>query len=168
MKDIKMKVVHQNEEKKTETSREEEAASLYGILKELPKPDVKFRLNSSQKYWYKYFGEELISTGKLAKVDLIHLVTLSIAVSTFSEAVKMMNEKGYNGGVVQTFGSGAQQISPHIVVQNKQIPVIKEISAHFGFGFKDRTKIKTVEDGGLSNQLSLLDQIDEMLKGQAI
>lgn len=159
-----MEVAHKNNGDIKSKKNDAEAAALYEILKKLPKPDVKYRLNSNQKYWYNYFGQELVLTNKLTKVDLVHLVTLSVAMSIYSESVKTMNEKGYDGGVVQTFKSKAQQISPHIVVQNKQLPIIKEISAHFGFGFKDRSKLKNVgpTDKG---QLSLFDKTMKELHG---
>ena len=157
-----MKVAHKNNGEIKSKENDAEAAALYEFLEKLPKPDVKYRLNSNQKYWYNYFGQELVLTNKLTKVDLVHLVTLSVAMSIYSESVKTMNEKGYDGGVVQTFKSKAQQISPHIVVQNKQLPIIKEISAHFGFGFKDRSKLKNVKTPD-SGQYSLFEEMKKQL-----
>lgn len=122
---------------------------LYKVLKKLPAAPGKFNLNDTQKYWYRFYGKELLATDKLTKVDLIHLVKLSVAVTMYQDAVGQMNLKGYSGGVVQTFTTGAQQIAPHVVAQKMALGNIAEVSKHFGFSFLDRNglvKIPTAAD----------------------
>ena len=111
---------------------------LYKVIKRLPEPSARFSLNSQQKYWYKFYGGELIKTKKLAKVDLIHVVKLAVAVSIYQAAVKEMNKKGYIGGVIQRFTNNVEQVSPHITAQKNALNQISEVSKHFGFSFLDR------------------------------
>ena len=120
----------------------EKSNELYQALNKLPAPISRFNLNTDQKHWYKHFGKELLSTNQLAKVDLIHLHKLAVAVDIYTQAVAAMNEKGYNGGIIQTFTTGAAQISPHITAQEKAIKQIDDVSKHFGFSFRDRFKLE--------------------------
>ena len=122
----------------------ERGDELYTPLTKLPAPIPRFKLNSDPKFYYKSFGPALIDTKKLAKVDLIHLHKLAVAVYIFQEAVKAMNEKGYDGGIIQTFSSKVQQISPHITAQEKANKVINDVSKHFGMSFKNRYDLKTI------------------------
>lgn len=157
-----MKVVHNNPGNK-KTSQGDDVKVLYEVLTELPKLDFHFKLNERQKYWYAKFGKVLVATNQLTEPDLIHLVNLAVALDTNAQAIKAMNDKGYNGGIIQTYTSGAQQISPHLVAQKIARGTIKEISEHFGFGFKDRKKLggQTTNNDG---QLDLFEQIEQALK----
>jgi hypothetical protein len=168
MEENKLKVVHQNDDKKKEVAEKEETTSLYGILKELPKPEPGMKLNATQKKWWYWFGYEFVATNQFSKVDLMHLQQAAFWMDARCQAIAHVNKAKGIEGLVQKFTSGATNVTGYVSVIEKADKHLDGVSAHFGLSIKDRSKLKAVEDGGPSNQLSLLDQIDEMLKGQAI
>lgn len=115
--------------------------NLYEILKKLPKPSSKFALTKDQEYWYQYFGQQLIDTKKLTKPDLIHLHQLSTSVDYYIQAENEIREKGFHGGLIQTFKGGATNVSGYVTIREKMIKEINDLSKHFGFSFKDRHKL---------------------------
>jgi len=120
----------------------DKAADLYTPLSKLPSDSSRFELNSDQKYWYKYFGEQLVSTKKLMKPDLIHLHRLACSVDYYLQAEKKIRQNGYDGGLIQTFKNGTTNVSAHITIREKMLKEIDELSKHFGFSFLDRKKLK--------------------------
>ena len=116
--------------------------NLYEILKKLPAPLADFGLNANQKKWYKYFGEQLVQSKKLTKPDLIHLHQLATSVDYYIQAEKHIRDKGFHGGLIQTFKGGATNVSGYVTVREKMIKEINELSKHFGFSFKDRAKLQ--------------------------
>lgn len=129
--------------------------NLYVILKKLPAPMKRFGLTKNQIFWYNHFGRILIDSKKLTDPDLIHLHGLAKSIDYMLQAEEKINEKGYNGGLVQTFTSGATNISAHMTVREKMLKEIDNYSKHFGFSFKDRMKLN--EESGPSNQYSLFE-----------
>lgn len=115
--------------------------NLYEILTKLPTPNSKFELTKDQEYWYKYFGQQLVDTKKLTKPDLIHLHQLATSVDYYIQAEREIRKHGFHGGVVQTFKGGATNVSGFITAREKMIKEINELSKHFGFSFKDRSKL---------------------------
>ena len=69
---------------------------------------------------------------------------------------------------MQKFTSGATNVTGYVSIIEKADKHLDGVSSHFGLSIKDRSKIKSVEEGPASNQLSLLDQIDEMLHSNVI
>jgi hypothetical protein len=129
--------------------------NLYVILKKLPSPMKRFCLSKEQTFWYNHFGKILVDSKKLTDPDLIHLHGLAKSIDYMIQAEKKIDEKGYNGGLVQTFTSGATNISAHMTVREKMLKEIDNYSKHFGFSFKDRMKLN--EESGPSNQYSLFE-----------
>lgn len=115
--------------------------NLYEILKKLPAPNSKFNLTKDQEYWYKYFGQQLIDTRKLTKPDLIHLHQLATSIDYYIQAENQIKAKGFQGGLIQTFKGGATNVSGYVTIREKMIKEINELSKHFGFSFKDRSKL---------------------------
>lgn len=115
--------------------------NLYEILKKLPAPNSKFELSKEQKYWYEYFGQQLVDTQKLTKPDLIHLHQLATSVDYYIQAENEIRKKGFHGGLIQTFKGGATNVSGFVTIREKMIKEINELSKHFGFSFKDRSKL---------------------------
>lgn len=115
--------------------------NLYEILKKLPAPNSKFDLSKEQKYWYEYFGQQLIDTRKLTKPDLIHLHQLATSVDYYIQAEQEIRKQGFHGGLIQTFKGGATNVSGFVTIREKMIKEINELSKHFGFSFKDRSKL---------------------------
>ncbi|WP_369616931.1 P27 family phage terminase small subunit [Flavobacterium sp. CFS9] len=115
--------------------------NLYEVLPKLPKPIAELNLSKEQLFWYKFFGQQLVDTKKLTKPDLIHLHRLAKSVNYYVQAENKIAELGYDGGLIQTFKGGATNVSGHITVREKMIKEIDELSKHFGFSFKDRSKL---------------------------
>lgn len=131
--------------------------NLYEILKKLPAPLEKMQLTVDQKYWYKYFGEQLIDSQKLTKPDLLHLHTLATSVDHYIQAEKEIRKKGFHGGLIQTFKGGATNVSGYVTIREKMIKDIDRLSKHFGFSFSDRSKLKDQKPTDTS-QVSLFDE----------
>lgn len=131
--------------------------NLYEILKKLPAPLEKMQLTTDQKYWYKYFGEQLIDSQKLTKPDLLHLHTLATSVDYYIQAEKEIRKQGFHGGLIQTFKGGATNVSGYVTIREKMIKDIDRLSKHFGFSFSDRSKLKDQKSTD-SSQVSLFDE----------
>ena len=140
----------------------EKAVDFYTPLSKLPSDSIRFELTKDQKYWYNYFGEQLVSTKKLMKPDLIHLHRLSCSVDYYLQAEKKIREFGYDGGLIQTFKNGTTNVSAHITIREKMLKEIDELSKHFGFSFSDRKKLK--EEKQPDNQLDAFEQLQNALK----
>tara|TARA_R110001632_G_scaffold137804_2_gene253444 strand:+ start:25256 stop:25732 length:477 start_codon:yes stop_codon:yes gene_type:complete len=158
-----MKVVHQNEEIKKPDLESAEASSLYEILKELPKPETSMKLNAAQKKWWYWFGHEFVATKQFSKVDLMHLQQAAFWMDARCKAIAEINKKGYKG-LVQTFTTGANNVTGHVSIIEKADKHLDAVSAHFGLSIKDRNKIKAV-DGPGDNQLNLFDEMMKKLHG---
>lgn len=115
--------------------------NLYQILDKLPAPNSKFNLTKEQKYWYEYFGQQLVDTKKLTKPDLIHLLQLATAVDYYLKNEEEIKKRDFIGGVVQVFKGGASNISGFISARKHFISEINGLSKHFGFSFSDRSKL---------------------------
>lgn len=120
-------------------------SQLYDILDKLPAPMAKFNLSKDQKFWYKYFGEQLISSKKLTKPDLVHLHRLATTIDFYIQAEAEINSRGFQGGLIQTFATGATNVSGYVTIREKMIKDMDELSKHFGFSFKDRSKLTEVK-----------------------
>lgn len=138
--------------------------NLYQILDKLPASNAKFNLSKDQKYWYDYFGQQLVDTKKLTKPDLIHLVQLATAVDYYIQNENEITKRGYIGGVVQIFKGGASNISGFISARKSFIAEINGLSKHFGFSFSDRSKLvdnKETDNG----QIDLFEQFSKAKHG---
>jgi phage terminase small subunit len=153
MKNANLKVIR-NDGEVVEVNK-----NLYEILQKLPLPLPKMNLSSDQKFWYKHFGQMLIDSKKLTKPDLIHLHSLAKSVDYYVQAENEISKRGYIGGLVQSFASGASNVSGHVTLREKMLKEIDNASKHFGFSFKDRMKLN--ENSEPTVQLSLFEK--EML-----
>lgn len=136
-----MEVVHKSEGKINQVPTQEEHL-LYQVLQKLPAPKKHFNLTKEQKYWWYWFGREFVSTKQFTTLDLIHLQKAAFWLNARNQAIGMINEKGYNGGLVQTFATGATNISGHVSIIEKADKHLEDVSSHFGLSFKDRNKLK--------------------------
>jgi phage terminase small subunit len=116
-------------------------SNLYEILERLPDPPKQSGLNDDQKFWWYWFGKEFISTKQITKLDLAHLQKAAFWMASRCDAIKVVNARGYFGGIVQTYATGAQNISPHLTVIEKADKALDDVSAHFGLSLKDRKKL---------------------------
>jgi phage terminase small subunit len=140
----------------------DKAVDLYTPLKKLPAPNAKLGLSKDQKFWYQYFGDQLIATKKLMKPDLIHLHRLACSVDYYSQAEAKIRKFGYEGGLIQTFKNGTTNISGHVTIREKMLKEIDELSKHFGFSFMDRKKIKEDKPAADSGQGNLFEAFSKM------
>ncbi|CAL2106683.1 conserved hypothetical protein [Tenacibaculum sp. 190524A02b] len=140
-----------------------EESTLYEALKELPKPIQASGLSTDQVIWWYWFGNEFLKTRQFSKLDLTHLQKAAFWMDARCKAIKKVNERGYFGGLVQEFKSGASNVSAHVTVIEKADKHLDEVSAHFGLSFKDRQKLKTDDNSG--EQLSLFDQVVKKIYG---
>jgi phage terminase small subunit len=135
---------------------------LYEVLKKLPSPEASMKLTRSQKKWWIWFGVELVSTKEISKLDLIHLQKASFWMDARCQAYKEISDKGYSGGLVQKFQSGATNVSGHVSIVEKADKHLDEVSAHFGLSILDRGKLK-VSNEQPDNQLNLFEQLQKAL-----
>lgn len=151
-----MEVVHKDGGSWQSSEVKKSNNDLYEIITKLPLPDKRFELSKDQKYWYKYFGDQLVSSKKLTKPDLVHLHRLARSIDYMLQAELEIERKGYYGGLVQTFATGASNISAHATIREKMIKDVDDISKHFGFSFKDRAKLVQIKED--PNQMDLFDE----------
>jgi phage terminase small subunit len=114
---------------------------LYKILDKLPRPRKDMNLTRAQKKWWMWFGAEFLATRKLTKVDLMHLQAAAFWMDARAQAYAKINSQGYKG-LVQTFKSGATNITGHVSIIEKADKHLNEISAHFGLSIRDRQRMK--------------------------
>jgi len=158
-----MEIAHKNKGEIKSKEKAAEAVVLYEVLKKLPKPEVSMKLNASQKKWWYWFGLEFVATKQFTKVDLMHLQQAAFWMDARCKAIAVINKKGYNG-LVQTFATGATNITGHVSILEKADKHLDIVSAHFGLSIKDRSKLKSVE-GPADNQYDLFENILKELHG---
>lgn len=158
-----MEVAHKSNGEIKTKENDAESAALYEVLKKLPKPEASMKLSRAQKKWWYWFGLEFISTDQLTKVDLIHLQQAAFWMDARCQAIKVINDKGYEG-LVQTFKTKATNITGHVSILEKADKHLDSVSAHFGLSIKDRSKLKNVKTPD-SNQYSLFKDIMKELHG---
>lgn len=142
-------------------THKKEKQQLYEALEKLPRPMSQMNLNKAQKKWWYWFGYEFVKTGQFTKLDMMHLQKAAVWMDARCQAVQQIGEKGYVGGLVQYFTSGASNVSAHVSIMEKADRHLDEVSAHFGLSIKDRQKLKVEEVD--DNQLSLFEQFAEKL-----
>ena len=139
-------------------------------LDKLPNPGVLGEtMTERAKKIYRHFGKLLLATGRLSKLDLGNLVQLAVAWEKFLWAEKQMAEKNnvdFGSGYVQTFKSGATNITTEFSISEKAQDQILKLSKLFGLSMKDRHGMLEYLDKKDFNQTSLWDDLqdDETLK----
>ena len=142
--------------------KEKQKKELFKMLDYVPKPSLRFGLTTSQKYWWFWFGKELIKTKKFAKLDQIHLHKASMAmdkICILTRRINELNQKDTHGvaGYVQIFQSGATNKTGYSSELESAYKLLDEISSHFGLSIRDRNKLKEapqIDD----NQISMFDE----------
>ena len=138
----------------------DEKKQLYKILEKLPTPPKKMNLNKDQRYWWYWFGKEFLATRKLTQADLMHLQSAAIWMDARAKAIERINSLGYDDGLVQTFRSGATNISAHVTILEKADKHLSDVSAHFGLSIKDRVRLKQTQEN--PKQTSLFEEFEKM------
>jgi len=158
-----MEVAHKSTGEVKTKENDVESSVLYKILEKLPKPEASMKLSRAQKKWWYWFGLEFVSTKQLTKVDLIHLQQAAFWMDARCQAIKVINEKGYEG-LVQTFKTKATNITGHVSILEKADKNLDSVSAHFGLSIKDRGKLKTVKPSD-PGQYTLFEDVIKQLLG---
>jgi len=144
------------------SDKEKQKKELYEMLKSVPHPSGRFNLTTSQKYWWYWFGKEIIKTGKFASLDQIHLQKAAIWMDAKNNVLKEINRRNLldkNGidGWVQRFSTGATNITGYVSIIEKADKHLDEISAHFGLSIRDRNKFKEAPNGD-PDQMSMFEE----------
>ncbi len=162
-----MKIEYQSPDSgsKPKSKKENQKRELFKMLDKVPKPLARFQLTTSQKFWWQWFGVEMVKTGNFAKLDQIHLQRAAIWLDARCLALKKINDKPGLNGWIQTFTSGASNISPETSIIKEADKALDQISGHFGLSLKDREKLKA-ETPGDPNQTTLFDQFNDMKKAK--
>jgi phage terminase small subunit len=138
-----MKIVKGLDDKKTQGTFRKDRDALPEVegIKELPKPANWFNASARAKKIYKEIGTHLLETKKLQVFDSYALVLLAVALEQYSWAVNEINEMNKNrpgSGYVQTYSTGAKNITAEVTVRKEAYKQIIELSSKFGLTIKDR------------------------------
>jgi phage terminase small subunit len=123
----------------------EKSEGLYKILEQLPDPPAQANLSDGAKFWWYWLGKEFVATRKISNLDLTHLQSAAFWLDQRCQAIGEIKRKGYYGGTIQVFQSGAQNITGHMTVVKDADKALDNISSHFGLSLRDRKKLQ-VED----------------------
>lgn len=141
-----MEVIHNNEGKKSNKNVDQKQ-ELYEMLKTVPAPPKRFNLSVSQKFWWYWFGYELVKTKSFAQLDQIHLQSAAYWLDAKNMMLKIINrlnrddKEGKAPGLVQHFKTGSNNITAYVTIIEKAEKHLNNISEHFGLSIKDRQKL---------------------------
>lgn len=122
------------------------------LLQELPKPPVY--LTGEGKEHYKKWGGKLIHAKILKDHHLAALEVLAASMGEFEWAlreIKNRNNEAMGKGYVQTFKSGARQISAELTVKEKATKSIMQCLKQFGMDPKSEKDLKQEGDRAQTN-----------------
>jgi len=112
---------------------------------------------------YEHFGAKLVQTGRLTELDLGYLVNLANAWDKYIWAEQEMarkNAEAPGAGYIQTFKSGATNITTEFSIAKEAQDQIMKISKQFGMGFRDRHSISGYLSDSDPQQTSIWDVLD--------
>lgn len=127
--------------------KEKQKKELYEMLDKLPAPPAQANLSDSQIFWWYWIGEVLVDTKNFAALDLMHLQRAAFWLDARCKAIEISNHKNAEAGPyqmpgsIQTYTTGATNISPYVTIIEKADRALSEISAHFGLSIRDRNKL---------------------------
>ena len=157
-----MKVLKPNFEK--ERAKEEVSKDLFSNidnLKTLPPAAVWMNASSKAKRIYKEIGNHLLETKKLKAFDTYALLMLSVALEQYAWAVgeiEKNNKTSLGSGYVQTYSTGAKNITAELVVRKEAYKQILELAGKFGLTLRDRITMEKGKNPN-PNQLNLNEQL---------
>ena len=147
------------------TSRADRAPGIDALeyLQDLPNPARQYRLDKEGKRWYKLIGTMLIETKKLALLDIPNLVLLANAWAQYSwasEQINIKNTEDMGTGFVQSYKTGATNITTEYKLRADAEDRILKISKLFGMSFKDRHSLTGFFEDN-SGQLDLFSGLNQ-------
>ena len=133
-------------------------------LQKLPKPPVY--LTDEGKSHFKKWGQLLIKHNLLKAQHLAALEILANAMGEFEwslREIKRKNEKHMGYGYIQTFQSGASQVSAEITLKEKAEKKIMQCLKQFGMDPRSEKELAAEDNSG---QLSMLEAFEQKLNSQ--
>ena len=118
------------------------------VLTQVPSPPA--HLDAKEKKHYREIGKTLITAGVLKSVHLMALEVLATNRALWIFAVKEIakkNRKKYGEGYVQTYTTGATNITTELAMKGRAEKLMLENLALFGMDPISEKKLK----GGLTN-----------------
>lgn len=132
-------------------------------LSEVPKPPVY--LNDQAKEHYKKMGTVLARQGRLKEIYLPALEVYSEAMAQWEFANREIRRKNHEvegSGYVQTYTTGASNITTEMVLRNKAVDMLWDCFKQFGLDPKSDKALKDTVD---PNQTSLFEELKKRLSG---
>jgi phage terminase small subunit len=132
-------------------------------LIEVPKPPVY--LTDSAKKHYKFMGNVLAKNERLKETYLNALEIYAEAMAQFQfslERIKEKNKKEFGTGYIQTFKTGASNISVELTLKNNAEDTLLKCFKIFGLDPKSDKELKGTGDPG---QTSLFDELMKAKNG---
>jgi phage terminase small subunit len=130
---------------------------------ENPAPELYACMSPRAKKLYTQMGAELVKTGKLTRLDLPALVTMANALEQLiwaSNEMRKLNGKKMGTGFIQTYKTGAKNITAELAMYRSSVAEFQKIAKQFGLSFSDRQGIAPfLETGADPNQTSIFDFI---------
>jgi phage terminase small subunit len=132
-------------------------------LLEVPKPPIY--LTDSAKKHYKFMGNVLAKNERLKETYLNALEIYAEAMAQFQfalERIKEKNKKEFGIGYIQTFKTGASNISVELTLKNNAEDTLLKCFKIFGLDPKSDKELKGSIDPG---QTSLFDELMKAKNG---
>lgn len=127
------------------------------VLSEAPKPPVY--LNDKSKEHYKRMAKWLIKQGRLKETYLPALDIYAEAMDQFEFSVRRIKEKNreeVGTGYIQTFKSGASNVTTEVSLKNNAEATLLKCFKQFGLDPRSDKELKAVHN---PNQLSLFEEL---------
>ena len=137
-----------------------------GNLSQVPKPPVY--LSDAAKEHYKLMAKKLIKVERLKETYLSALEIYAEAMSQWEFAnrrIREMNKKDLGSGYIQTYSTGATNITTEMSIRDKSIKILFDCFKQFGL---DPSSDKGLKQEGNPNQLNAFDQLEKLLKSGTV
>lgn len=132
-------------------------------LSEVPKPPVY--LNDQAKDHYKKMAAVLIKLNRLKESYLPALEIYSEAMAQWefsNREIRKKNIEEHGSGYLQTYSTGATNITTEMVLRNKAVDMLWDCFKQFGLEPKSDKALKDTVD---PNQTSLFEELQKKLSG---
>ena len=132
-------------------------------LIQVPTPP-KYLTDSAKKH-YKFMGNVLAKNDRLKEIYLNGLEIYAEAMAQFqfaNERIKLKNKEKYGAGYIQTFASGASNISTELSLRNNAADTLFKCFKTFGLDPKSDKELKSTTDPA---QGSLFDELMKLKNG---
>ena len=117
-------------------------------------PSCSRFLDPVSKKYYQKIGKILITSETLKQVHLVTLEVLATNLAQWEFAVKAIakkNRKKMGAGFIQTYSTGATNITSELVLKRDAEKAIEKSIAAFGMDPQSEKKLKQVVDPGQGN-----------------